>query len=110
VAASKADLERVLAEVRAEQAYKQDQFMVELDTSRESNQELRRANGELRRDLQRSGEHAAGEQSPPISVRARPMPFSQAIMNVVIPTNFMTPKITFTGIEDLEAHITTFHT
>jgi len=38
------------------------------------------------------------------------MPFSQAIMNVVIPTNFMTPKITFTGTEDLEAHITTFHT
>ena len=38
------------------------------------------------------------------------MPFSQAIMNVVIPTNFMTPKITFTGTEDPEAHITTFHT
>jgi len=31
-------------------------------------------------------------------------------MNVVIPTNFMTPKITFTGIEDPEAHITAFHT
>jgi len=38
------------------------------------------------------------------------MLFSQAIMNVVIPTNFMIPKITFTGIEDPEAHITTFHT
>ena len=31
-------------------------------------------------------------------------------MNVVILTNFMTPKITFTGIEDLEAHIMAFHT
>jgi len=38
------------------------------------------------------------------------MPFSQAIMNTVIPTNFMTPKITFTGTEDLDAHITAFHT
>jgi len=38
------------------------------------------------------------------------MPFSQAIMNAIIPTNFMTPKITFTSIEDLEAHITAFHT
>jgi len=38
------------------------------------------------------------------------MPFSQAIMNVVIPTNFMTLKITFTGTKDLEAHITSFHT
>jgi len=31
-------------------------------------------------------------------------------MNVVIPTNFMIPKITLTGIEDPEAHIMTFHT
>jgi len=31
-------------------------------------------------------------------------------MNVVIPKNFMTPRITFTGTEDPEAHITTFHT
>jgi len=31
-------------------------------------------------------------------------------MDVVIPTNFMTPKITFTGIEDPEALITTFRT
>jgi len=38
------------------------------------------------------------------------MTFSQAIMDVVIPTNFMTPRITFTGTEDSEAHITTFHT
>jgi len=38
------------------------------------------------------------------------MSFSQAIMNVMIPTNFMTPKITFTGTEDPEAHLTVFHT
>jgi len=38
------------------------------------------------------------------------MLFSQAIMNVVIPTNCMTPIITFTGTEDLEAHLMAFHT
>jgi len=80
-----------------------------LDATGTSNEELRRANEELRRELQRMGEHATGEQTPPFLVRARPMRFSQAIMNVVIPTNFMTPKITFTGIEDPEAHITAFH-
>ena len=110
VEASKADQERVLAEVQAEQALRQDQFRIELDVSLRDNEELRQVNEELRRDMQRMGERAVGEQSPPIPVRARPIPFSQAIMNVVIPTNFMTPKITYTGIEDLEAHITTFRT
>ena len=74
------------------------------------NEELREANEELRRDLQRMGEQASGEHNPPIPVRARPMPFSKAIMNVMIPTNFITPKITFIRTEDPEAHITTFHT
>jgi len=71
---------------------------------------LHRANEELYRELQRVGERTTDKQSSPIPVRARPIPFSQAIMNVVIPTNFMTPKITFTGIEDPEAHIKVFHT
>jgi len=110
VATTKVDQEKVLVEVRAEQALRQDQFQVELDASHASNEELREANEELRRDLQCMGECTTGEQSPPIPVRARPMPFSQAIMNVVIPTNFMTPKITFTSTEDPEAHITAFHT
>jgi len=31
-------------------------------------------------------------------------------MEVVVPTNFVTPKITFTGIEDPKAHLTAvFH-
>ena len=91
-----------MAEVRVEQAHRQDQFRVELDVSRASNEELRRTNEELRRDLQHLGERVARERSSPIPVRARPMPFSQAIMNVVIPTNFMTPKITFTSTEYLD--------
>jgi len=38
------------------------------------------------------------------------MPFSQAIMDVVIPATFIGPKTTFTGVEDPEAHLTAFHT
>jgi len=110
VAASKADQDRILPEVQAEQAASQNRFQVDLDASRTDNEELHRANEELHKELQRMGERATGEQTPPISVRARPMPFSQAIMNVVIPINFMTPKIIFIGIEDPEAHITDFHT
>jgi len=50
------------------------------------------------------------ERTPPMPVRARPVPFSQVIMDTVIPATFMGPKVTFTGVEDLEAHITAFHT
>jgi len=38
------------------------------------------------------------------------MPFSQVIMDTVIPAMFMGPKVTFTGVEDPKAHITAFHT
>jgi len=37
------------------------------------------------------------------------MPFSQEIMDVVIPATFVGPKATFTGMKDSEAHLTTFH-
>jgi len=56
------------------------------------------------------GEHTTGEQILTVPVRARPMPFSQAIMDIVIPASFIGPKITFTGVEDPEAHITALHT
>jgi len=38
------------------------------------------------------------------------MSFSQAIMDVVLPATSMGPKVTFTGVEDPEAHLTVFHT
>ena len=95
-----------MAEVRAEQVLRQDQFRAELDVPRASNEELRKANEELRRDLQRLGERSMGERSPTTQERACLMPFSQAIMDVVVLTNFMTSKIVFTGTEDLEAHLT----
>jgi len=38
------------------------------------------------------------------------MPFSQEIMDTVIPTTSMGPKVTFTCVEDPKAHITAFYT
>jgi len=38
------------------------------------------------------------------------MPFSQEIMEAIIPPTFVGPKATFTGVEDPEAHLTAFHT
>ena len=45
---------------------------------------------------------------PPL--RACPMPFSQAIMDMALPTTSLGPKVSFTGVEDPEAHLTAFHT
>jgi len=100
VAVSKADQDRILVEVQAEQATSQNWYQDDLAASHANNKELRRANKELRRDLQRMGERSTDERTSPIPVRARPMPFSQAIMDTVIPASFMGPKIAFTGVED----------
>ena len=50
------------------------------------------------------------ERAPPMPVKVCPMPFSQVIMDTVIPATFMGLKVTFTSVEDPEAHITAFHT
>jgi len=83
---------------------------VEIVASQADNEELRRTNVELRRDLQQAGEHAVDERALPIPPRARPMSFSQAIMDTVLPTTSLDPKVTFKGVEDPKAHLTAFHT
>jgi len=83
---------------------------VEIAASRADNEELRRANDELCRDLQQVGECKVDECAPPVPPKARPMPFSQTIMDIALPTTSLGSKVTFTGVEDLEAHLTTFHT
>ena len=83
---------------------------VDIAASQADNEELRRTNEELRRSLQQAGERAMDEHAPPKPPRARPMPFSQAIMDTVLPTMSMGPKVTFIGVEDPEAHLTAFHT
>jgi len=50
------------------------------------------------------------ERAPPVPLRECPMSFSQAIMDTALPTTSLGPKVTFTGAEDPEAHLTAFHT
>ena len=88
----------------------QDHFQVDLAASQAINEELRRTNEELRRSLQQAEERAVDERAPPIPPRARPMSFSQAIMDAVIPATSMGSKVTFTDVENLEAHLRPFHT
>jgi len=65
----------------------------------------------LRRDLRNQArDHETEEQECATSPREFPIPFSQVIMDVVIPATFVGPKATFTRMEDPEAHLTTFHT
>jgi len=94
--------QQVLDTMRALQA--------EVAASRADNTELRRANEELRRGLQHVGERTTDECAPPVPLRARPMPFSRAIMNAGLPTTSLGPKVSFMGAEDPEAHLIAFHT
>jgi len=57
-----------------------------------------------------AGEPEEENQQPVTPPREFPMPFSQEIMDVVIPATLVGPKVTFTGTKDPEAHLTTFHT
>jgi len=61
ITTSRAEQERLMAEVRAEQVLRQDQFMAKMDASRASNEEVRKANEELRKNLQQLGERSTGE-------------------------------------------------
>ena len=89
----------------------QEHIQIDLAASQARNEELRRINEELRRDLRNQAmEREVEEQEPATPPRDFPMPFSQVIMDVVIPTTLVGPKATFTGVEDTEAHLTTFHT
>jgi len=89
----------------------QERIQADLATSRATNKEMRRSNEELRRDLQNhAGEREEEDQEPVTPLREFPMPFSQEIMDVVIPATLVGPKVTFTGTEDSEAHLTALHT
>lgn len=89
MAASKAEQERMQADLPASQA---------------RNDELHRANEELRRGWRGGDEPEAA--CPP---REFTTPFSQAILETAITNTFTGPKVTFTGMEDPEAHLTAFH-
>jgi len=68
-------------------------------------------NEELRKALQEREERAVGDRSaPPSPPHSFPMPFSQEIMEPVVPANTVAVKASFTRVEDPEAHLTAFHT
>ena len=100
-----------LLEAMAASRADQERIQVDLAASQARNEELHRTNEELRRELRnQTGDREAEEQECATPLREFPMPFSQEIMDVVIPATFVGPKATFTGMEDPEAYLTDFHT
>ncbi|XP_068498472.1 uncharacterized protein [Phaseolus vulgaris] len=100
-------LQEAMAASRAEQ----ERIQLDLVVPQARNEELCRANEELRRGMRNHpGNREAEDRECFAPPREFPMPFSQSIMEAVIPPMFVGPKVTFTGMEDPEALLTTFHT
>jgi len=100
-----------LQEVMAASKAEQEHIQLDLAASQARNEELHRTNEELFRGLRNQvGSHETDEEECVTPPREFPMPFSQEIMDAVIPSTFVGLKATFTGMEDPEAHLTAFHT
>jgi len=83
----------------------------DLAASQARNEELHRINEELRRGWRKpTGQRDVDEAEPFTPPREFSTPFSQQILETMIPNTFTGPKVTFTGMEDPEAHLTAFHT
>ena len=105
------DMMRALQENVAASRSEQERMHEALVASQARNEELNRVNEELRKALQEREERAVGDRSaPPSPPRSFPMPFSQEVMDSVVPANTVAVKASFTGVEDPEAHLTAFHT
>ncbi|XP_068474795.1 uncharacterized protein [Phaseolus vulgaris] len=99
-----------LQEAMAASKVEQERIQVDLAASQVRNEELCRANEELHRGLRNHpGSRETEDRECFTPPREFPMPFSQSIMEAVIPHTFVGPKVTFTGMEDPEAHRTAFH-
>ncbi|XP_068502368.1 uncharacterized protein [Phaseolus vulgaris] len=86
----------------------QERIQVDLAASQARNEELCRVNEELYRGLRNHpGSREAEDRECFTPPREFPMPFSQPIVD---PHTFVGPKVTFTGMEDPETHLTAFHT
>jgi len=89
----------------------QERMQADLAASQARNEELCRANEELGNGLRNnSGLRDADERECFTPPREFSTPFSQSILEAVIPNTFVGPKVTFTRMEDPEAHLTAFHT
>jgi len=94
-----------LQEAMAASKTEQERMQANLTASQARNDELHRANEELRRGWRDVDEPETA--TPPREFSTQ---FSQAILETAIPNTFTGPKVTFTGMEDPEAHLTVFHT
>ena len=106
------EMMRALQDNVAASRMEQERMEADLAASQSRNEEFDRVNEELCKALQAQKEHAAEERvvSPPSPPRTFPMPFSSEIMSAVVPPNLVGVKASFTGVEDLETHLTAFHT
>ncbi|XP_068492027.1 uncharacterized protein [Phaseolus vulgaris] len=105
------DMMQGLQEAMAASKVEQERMKAELAASQARNEELCRANEELRRGLRNnSGLREADECERFTPPREFSTSFSQSILMAVIPNTFVGPKVTFTRMEDPEAHLTAFHT
>jgi len=99
-------LQEAMAASKAEQECMQE----DLATSQARNEELYRMNEELCRGWRNhTRQRDVDEPEPFTPPREFSTPFSQPILETVIPNTFTGPKVTFTGMEDPEAHLTAFH-
>ena len=99
-------LQEEMAELRAEQ----ERMQADLAASQARNEELHCTNEELHRSLRNN----QGQCDPDETERLTPprefsTPFSQEILEALIPNTFAGPKVIFTDMEDPEAHLTAFH-
>jgi len=100
-----------LQEAMAASKAEQEHIQVDLAASQAMNAKLCRANEELCRELcNHPGNRETEDRECFTQPREFPTPCSQSIMEAVIPRMFVGPKVTFTGMEDPEAHLTAFHT
>ena len=105
------EMMRGLQDEMAESRIEQERIQADLADSRARNEELHRVNEELRQDLNyNQGQREQDETERLTSPREFSTPFSQEILDAVIPNTFAGPKVIFTGMEDPEAHLTAFHT
>jgi len=105
------DMMQGLQEAMAASKVEQERIQADLAESQERNEELFRVNEEMRRGLRNHpGSREAKDRESFTPPREFSTSFSQSIMEAVIPHTFVGPKVTFTGMEDPEAHLTAFHT
>ena len=82
------DMMRALQENVAASRSEQERMHEALVASQARNEKLNRVNEELRKALEGREERAVGDRSvPPSPPRSFPMPFSQEIMDSVVPAN-----------------------